>query len=116
MHALQDRFPNQVFRLHNSLGFRDHLFGNRLRDCQNAVAITHDVITRLYVDAADLDRNIVSDEPPAANDVNWSLIAREHGKLELQNIVGVAHASIYYGATGAAKLCSLGRELTEMGG
>jgi len=116
MHALQDRFPNEVFCLHHGLSFCHYFFGNRLRDCKNAVAVAHDVIAWIDVDAADLDGNIVSDEPPATDDVDGSLIAREDGEFELQNVVRVARASINYGTAGAAKLCSLGRELTEMGG
>src|ERR1700722_16112805 len=116
MHALQDRFPNKIFCLHHSLSFCHYFFGNCLRDYKKAVAIAHHVIARLDVDAADLDGNIMSDEPPAAHDVYRSLIAREHGKFELQNVVGVTRASIDHSTTSATKLCCLGRKLTEMGG
>lgn len=116
MHALQDRFSNEIFCLHYSLGFCHYFFGNLFRDYKNAVAIAHDVIARLDVDAADLDGNIVSGESPAADDVDRGLIAREDGEFEFQNIVGVARASIDDSTTSATKLCCLGRKLTKMGG
>src|SRR5215472_5484790 len=115
MHAFQDRFPNEVFCLYYSLSLFHHFLCDRLGDYKNAVAVTQDVIARLDVDPADVDGNIVSDEPPAADDINRSRVARKDGKFQLKDVVGVACASINYGATGATKLCSLGREFTQMG-
>ncbi len=84
-----------------------YFLGDRLRDYEDAVAVADDIVSRLDVDSADGDANIVSDKSPAADDVNGSLVSRKHRKFQLQNIVGVACASVNHRTACAAKLCSL---------
>src|SRR5580704_10777969 len=104
MHSFQDRFAYQIFRLNDAFGFRHNFLDHGLRNHEHTVAIAHDVVSRLNVDAADVDRHVVRDEPPPPHDVDGRLVTRENWEFEFADVVGVARAAINYSPAGAAKL------------
>src|ERR1700719_3982628 len=67
------------------------------------------------MDFANRDGHVRTGQAPAADDILRRLIAHESRETELEDVVDIADASIDYHAATAAKLCSLARELAEVG-